>query len=388
MGNATVLGEARSIARRANLGKGADVPARSVYSIAATAAIALASILAPGNALATTTSPIRFDMTIYGPCVQGWAVGAVTSVVWRDAGGELKAAGVPEYQSEGGFWEFCPADQTVVPGDRITVSDGSYTRKYVVPDLTLVIDRVHNIAYGTGPAGRTIHLCGSFSFYWAYGDCWSLRADQDGKWTFDPHRDLYGGMEANLTWTSPNGDRLFLQAFPPELGVTLGESTFSGWASPLTAVQVSLDNGRVFTSSAATNRNGSFSGAFMDSGGNPISVSPGDHVHAPSLAADADWIVPEIEGSANRVTDVVRGSCSDTGTSMHDVRVSVVRPDGHVRGSQFLSIRSDGTFRASFRNYFGGGDIPVSANMRLGDQIRIDCLQTTGDWARLSFVVG
>jgi len=347
-----------------------------------------AMLLSPGGA-AAATPPVVFDMTIYGPCVQGWA-DAVTSVVWRDAAGVVKAAVGPDYQPDGGFWRVCPADQTlaVVPGDRITVSDGSYTRKYVVPDLTLVIDRVHNVAYGTGPAGRTIHLCGSFSFYWGYGDCWSVRADQDGNWTFDPHQDLYGGMEADLTWTSPNGDRLFLQVFSPELGVTLGESTFSGWTSPLAAVQVSLDNGSVFASAATADRTGAFTGAFMDSGGNLISVSAGDHVRAPSLAADADWIVPAIQGRANSVSNVVKGSCSDTGTSMHEVRVSVVRPDGHVRGDQFRSIRSDGTFRADFNNYGGGGDVPVSTNIRLGDQIWVDCLQTTGDWARLTFVVG
>jgi hypothetical protein len=358
-------------------------------ALPAACSLALAAlVLVPGGA-AAATPPIRFDMRIYGPCVEGWAEGVVVSVVWKDSTGGLKAASGPDFQSDGGWWSFCPADQTVavLPGDRITVSNGTYTRKYVVPNLTLAIDRVSNVAHGTGPAGRTITLCSGWWWYWGWGDCWGVRVGQNGEWSFNPHEDLYGGMRADVTWRSPNGDRLSLDGYAPQLGVTLGKATFSGRTNLLGDVQVLVENSHSATGMATADREGVFAGVLRDSSGDPVPVSAGDHVSAPSLAADADWIVPRIEGGAGKRSDTVNGKCYDSGTSMGYARVWVVRPDSHVRGVGYWSTEADGTFHADFTGYFGGGDVEVSANIKSGDRIKIDCIQTTGDWARWSFVV-
>ena len=77
--------------------------------------------------------------------------------MWRDSAGATKAAGTIESR---GFWIFCSGeDETFIRiGDKIHVFDSSYTRTYVVPDLTIISDRVSDTFHGTGPAGRTIRI--------------------------------------------------------------------------------------------------------------------------------------------------------------------------------------------------------------------------------------
>ena len=125
-----------------------------------TLAIALiAALLAPAAATAAT-SLITFQMTIYGECVSGWAYRGDLTVVWRDSDGALKAEGTVTDRWDDGTWEFCPTDAaaTVMPGDKIKVSTEFASRKYVVPNLTISLDRVNDLALGTGHARRTIRL--------------------------------------------------------------------------------------------------------------------------------------------------------------------------------------------------------------------------------------
>ena len=133
-------------------------------------------------------------------------------------------------------------------------------------------------------------------------------------------------------------------------------------------------------------RRARFEGTFRDSGSQAVPVSPGDHVTAPSLSPDADWIVPTISGSANKLTEVVRGACSNS-LGNDRVRISIVGPLGAVRGQGYWHTNAEGRFKATFVNYFAGGDTPTTTNIKSGDQVRIDCLQATGDFSRWSFLV-
>ena len=52
---------------------------------------------------------------------------------------------------------FCLDESTWVDaGDKLKASDGTYTRTFVVPDVSIRVDRVNNRYVGTGPAGRTV----------------------------------------------------------------------------------------------------------------------------------------------------------------------------------------------------------------------------------------
>jgi len=347
--------------------------------------VLVAALLVPGAAASTTN--ITFGLTIYGPCIAGNAPGDHVSITWRDSSGALKSEGsvIP---SEYGSWEFCPTDPSLVvmPGDRIRADNGLEVRKYVVPNLTLHLDRVNNRAFGTGPAGRTIRLCSTWSAFSIYEECRSVRVSENGTWTLRPNWDIPGGIDVSMHWTSPKGDSLYETISAPQLVVTIGKPGLSGRTDPFGSVEVAFTGSQAGVATANGDNTGAYSGFFRDSSNHLVSVAGGDHVSAPSLAADADWIVPNVSGSANKQSELVTGSCINAGPG-NQVRISVIRPGGTYRGIAFEWTGPDETFEVDFNNYWGGGDTDRSLNIRSGDKIRIDCFVSTGDLARWSFVV-
>jgi hypothetical protein len=348
----------------------------------------LAAIAMPMGATASTPPPITFQMSIYDSCLAGLSAhGATINVTWRDSAGMLKTKGSVVADSYG-EWTFCGTGaHAVMPGDLVKVTDGAYIRNYVVPNLTIRADRVSQTYEGTGPAGRTIKL-------WIPNGDWershAIRVTKDGSWSFAPMNGLGGSYITDYTgyveWTSPNSDRLSAFAFYPTFGVTLGKSGFYGTTGGFGDVTATISGARDGQGTATGNGAGDFQGVFSDSSGKPVVVSPGDRVTAPAVASDADFVVPEIQGSVDKTTEVVSGKCFDTGTAANYVGVTVVRPGGHVRGASTWDIAPDGTFVADFSD-FTNGFSTEHANIKTGDRIKVNCFQTTGDFARLTFVV-
>jgi hypothetical protein len=356
---------------------------RKAFAFGLPASIVALTLLAAPAAVSAATLPITFDMDMFGSCVAGNAGdGATIKVVWRNSSGALKLSGNANHPYGGGYFEFCAPNSStaLMPGDKLKVSDGSYARNYVVPNLTLHLDRVNDRFTGTGPAGRTIRLC------LATGDferCHSVRVATDGNWSYDWDDDLIHysrGFGASLKWTSPNGDRLNLyDVNAPYVAVSLGKAKFSGETDPRGAATVLL-NGNASGPVVGDGR-GYFNGTFRDSHGHAVKVMPGDRVHAPSIASDLDWIVPQVDGSATASTDVVSGRCYDAGTSAHIVTIDVYRTGKH-RGFTSLSTEPDGSFSIDMRRDVGHF-FEDSANVKPGDRVVIGCVQTTGDVVQL-----
>jgi len=359
---------------------------RRIALITALVAPIVLVLISPATA-ASASAPITFDIQIYGNCLSGWSGGGGVSVTWRDSAGALKAEGI---STSGGYawWEFCPTDPSVVvlPGDRIRAVNRQEVRKYVVPNLTLKLDRVNDLATGIGPANRTIRVCSGWSWYIFGDDCRSVRVRDDGTWTFNPHRDIYGGIPVDVFWKSPKGDRLYLGVRSPQIGVTIGKPGFLGWTDPLGAMEVSLAGSKAGGGTATADAAGRYSGVFTDSSGHAVSVRAGDHISAPSLAGDADWIVPTITAFANKQTETVSGSCLNAGGN-NRLRIAVIRAGGHERGAGFYWSDEFGDFQADFTSYWGGGDQDASLNIKSGDRVQITCYLPTEDYARWSFVV-
>ena len=101
---------------------------------------------------------ITFGLTLRssGECIfVNTAADTPTNVTLRSAAGEIKAQGT--LAADEAF--FClDASTWVDSGDTLKASDGSNTRKFVAPNLSVEIDRVNNVYWGSGPAGRTLFL--------------------------------------------------------------------------------------------------------------------------------------------------------------------------------------------------------------------------------------
>jgi hypothetical protein len=363
----------------------ASRPARRRTIRGAVAAFTLLSLIAllPGTALAATP-PITFGLEMFDSCIGGHSGANVTiDLVWRDSTGALKDQGSTT-SGNFGSWSFCSTAPGVwvVGGDKIKASDGTYTRKYVVPNLTLILDRASNMATGTGPAGRTIRVCSTWSLFGDYEKCHGVRVGQDGQWAFDPGRDIRGGIWARVAWTSPNNDFLGASAQAPFVAVTLGKPAFFGVGSPRANVAIYLGDSYGAIGHATGDQWGGFGGKFHAEHGQLVSVAVGDHLTA-SIASDADWIVPDVDGSANKTTDVVTGKCWDTGTSGQFVEVIIMR-SGHDRGHAWQGTEPDGTFTLDFQDPPG---FSSPANIRSNDHITVACWQATGDKVQLKFRV-
>jgi hypothetical protein len=339
------------------------------------------------------TPPIRFTLSYGDDCISGTANSGTVAVTWRSAGGALKAAGaIPE----SGYWELCSSGSDpayVEIGDKIKADDGTYARNYVVPELNVIADRVGDTFYGTGPAGRTITLWYPAGTFADYGYTHYVRVGSDGHWSYTPNdiSDIIGGWFAELDWKSPNDDRLTDYTNAPAVALTLGKARFAGSTEGGRTVTLALrdanSNERLARATATTAPEfGDFFATFRDSNGNAVKVMPGQRFKSLSLAADANWIVPNIEATADTDADTVSGRCYDAGTSSGSLAVFVSR-DGHQRGYYLFGQVDDaaGNFTVDFSDsHASPGYDPV--NIQPGDELSVTCRQTTGDSVGASFV--
>jgi hypothetical protein len=363
---------------------------------AALAAAVMSALILGGSLPAVAMAalpPINFSVTYGESCISGRAtLGSTVNVSWRDSAGALKAAG--SILTQNGFWELC-GDGSVFAaiGDRLHAADGTSTRKYVLPNFSVAADRVNNVFRGTGPANRTLTISYQPGRFADYEDRHFFRPGDDGTWTFNPPEveDIEGGQFVSLYWRSPNHDNLQAYASAASVTLVLGRATFLGATTPLAEASFTLRNASTNVklagaSASADPRFGDFQGTFRDSGGQPVAVVAGQRFKALSFAADANWIVPNITGTADKVADTVAGRCYDTGKSSGNFIVRVNRT-GNVRGYAFGHANDpDGSFTIDFSDpHESPGYEP--ANIKTGDRIEISCMQTTGDWVRWSFRV-
>jgi hypothetical protein len=355
----------------------------------ALAAVSLLSMAALSAVpVAAAQPPIRLSIAYGYQCLSGTTASPATiSVLWRDSAGRTKAQGSMEAHD---FWTVCSGDEDVVVeiGDKIRVSDGSYTRHYVVPDFTVTVDRVSNTFHGTGPAGRTIRVAYAQGLLSDFEQSHSVRVGQDGSWTYDPDFDIPGGQYASLYWVSPNGDNLETHGIAPQIDVTIGQSTVRGWVHDLQPVRLVLLDGASGEKKAiatdVADQNGAVLAVFRNESGNRVPVAVGDTVRGRALATDLDWIVPGSEAVADVATDVVTGACHDAG-QLSDVAIVEIHRTGRERGYAFLQMDESGQFQVDFGGRETLGFDP--ANIKHGDRIAVRCMLATGDWVVQSFDV-
>jgi hypothetical protein len=269
-------------------------------------------------------------------------------------------------------------------GDRIKATAGSYTRNYVVPELSANIDRVNDIYTGTGPAGRTIKIWYPAGQLADYDVGRSIRVGQDGSWTYDPHPYADHILDVSVHWKSPNGDHLWLYASAPELNVTIGSARVSGVATPFESVGVAIANSPAASGAGVAGDWGSFIVRLRDENGHARQVAAGDHVVATDVAPDADWIVPDSYATADAPSDEVTGWCEDTGL-LSDLAIVSLRRTNHIVGRAWIGLDEDGQFSFDFSGQAYPGFNP--ANVKHGDRLVVSCMLATGDWVNQSFLV-
>jgi len=359
--------------------------------ISAALTVALGVALLLPAAAAAAPAQIRFDLELNSPggCIGVYSAPDETlSIVWRGAGGELKAkiSGLSE-----GSMGICPDDDStfVAPGDRITAKVGSYTRNYVVPNLSLRLDRVAGVISGTGPAGRTLIVQRGSGPFGDTVQSRGVRVGQDGTWSWS--RSVGARTTASVTWTSPNNDNLSIYGSAAYLTVTLGKAAFNGSASPFSEVDIAVENGNTSRGLTTAAPNGPFSGAFRKPNGRVDPIAPGDHISAPDVAADMDWIVPDVQIAADAATEMVTGQCAGTIAAIRLHRSGHQFPVGFVLVSPGSAPGYQDEFEFDFSDprasdYVTGIE-SNAANVKHGDRLSVECFLESGDSVVLRSVV-
>ena len=289
--------------------------------------------------------------------------------------------------SSSGYWVWCPQPAiTLNPGDHFKVNNGSVKRKFTVPDLAIVVDRVANDVHGNAPAGNDVSL---EIFYGPLADSGyhvDVTADSNGHWAYNDDEDIDGNVVAYMRWTSAKGDQLSLFGVAPQILITIGDSDFTAQLPDGLQTKIVLRDGSTDAKKgkATTKHGGYIHTAFRNSAGYRVAVAAGDHIVGTGVAADLDWYVPDSYASANVATDRVTGYCEDRGMLSGSAIIRVFRTD-KLRGTKWIGVNADGTFSTRFSGRAYPGFNP--ANIKHGDRIEVSCELLTGDYVAQSFMV-
>ena len=368
------------------------VAARAVLALTVAA---LLMTLLPGVA-AAASRPTTFRLYVGSSCVGGNSSdGAQVHLTWRRASGKLVHQESYRASSNGGYWEACAGDGFTTPllkgGDRLEARVGSATRKFAVPELTLRFNRADNIFNGRAPAGTSIRLAFPAGIYADYEVSRKVAVDGNGRWRYrEPGFDIMGGQYAYLRWKSAKGDLVTLDSIAPFIRITLDSPRFTGIRYPATTVQARLldsaTDAQLGTATVKADRHGAYGGRFRDSNGQLVPATAGLRLRALDIGRDANWLIPEISGSADAGSDVVSGRCFDAGTSDRWYDARVLMPDGDTRAWSAGGTDADGTFTVDFGEteyglFYDPGDV------QSGDTLLIGCLQQSGDWVQRRLTV-
>lgn len=354
-------------------------------------AITLLALLAPATVAAA--SQIRFGngesegLIPGGSCIYGSsAAGANVNLTWRNSGGALKEK-TSVLSSTGGHWRYCAAVTTLVVGDSLKANDGLTQRTFTMPLVTVKVDRVANEFRGRAPANSNLTLWShsAFSDYYQRNE---VTSNAQGRWQYDDGNDVLGGTDAYLDWLGPLGDTVTAHGVGPQIDVTVGSSTFTGFVNPGLEIRLVLRDNTTdeikAIGNAVAGEYGFVSGDFRDVAGRRVLVSVGDRVVSRKLADDLNWNVVYAEATADVPTDVVEGTCYDFGNPSQTAVVKVHRT-GHIRGFSIVTLDHNGHFEVDF----GGSANPFHnpANIKHGDKLIVECMLGTGDWVRHAFRV-
>ena len=286
---------------------------KSRPALAAVTTALLLGIIGPAGVRAV--APITFEVRLLSYCVSGnGPASASITVSLRSTDGDLKGRRTIDTNSLG-RWSTC-FSQLVFPTDRLLGNNGSTTRTFIVPNVTMTINRVSDVISGKAPANSQVQLttwdCQS------YTGCGSpvevnRPTSSTGAYSHDftAAQNIRGKDNALVAWTSPTDDVVTLARQTPYFGVGFRNHWFWGSGQPHALASLALRNSAgtlLSTGRDYVDRNGYFSGSFADSAGNPLVTSAGNKVTA-SIASDAIMTIKNMMVDADAATDTISAVC-------------------------------------------------------------------------------
>lgn len=275
--------------------------------------------------------------------------GSVT-VTLRDSGGAVKdtqsSVWVDSYDGE--FYSYLSS--TIIPTDRIEVTDGVVTETMTVQNLTARLDGGTGHLTGSGYNGHLLARLHDFrrdSDYW-YGYCVETTVT-GGTYNMSFSGAQAGGQDAADVWsTGPDGH--YTHRYPHAFTVNAqkGDDTVNGYTeTPNVLVTVTLKrNGNPIAAYTTTSRDdGYYYGGLSD--GTPVTITPGDIVQVQTGDGDSvSLTIPELTVNADATNNRIYGRSPAS---------EPVRPQarrwfnwGWYSDSQNTTADASGNYRADF----------------------------------------
>ena len=127
----------------------------------------------------------------------------------------------------------------------------------VVPELTLVIDRVADRFKGRAPAGDYVRLvCGYVDGHAPCMASWRIKVNSQGKWGYSPAFEVQGWQQMYLSWKNGVGDHVGVEARGPFVGATIGSAVVRGATRPNAPATVLLPPRRLGRSGCNCDKDG------------------------------------------------------------------------------------------------------------------------------------
>jgi hypothetical protein len=265
----------------------------------------------------------------------------------------------------------------LVPGNEITVSDGTTTKVLVLVNLIIdVVDPATDDVSGTAPPDETVHVNVNDPPPGG-GAGLDVTADSGGAWTadFTGIYDIGGSTFAHAFVTDADGDFTNAHKGPPTINGNLnncvGGNNFASDGSVTVEIREAPGGTLLFDDTIATNGGGNFNLCGPDLGG--VDLVPGNEITV------FDGSVTKVLVLVNLTIDAVDPDSDDvSGTAPPDETVHVnVNDPPFGGGGAGLDVTADsgGAWTADFTGIFDIGD-ETNAHARVddadGDSTNID----------------
>jgi hypothetical protein len=364
---------------------GRSIRWRSLLSCIAAGVSAIVIVVGTATPVAAANKT-TLDVFLGDCLIAGHGAPANTSltVQWRGSDGRLKSVQQVVSNARGDWTTGCDDDEIVDISDVITTSIGLYQRTFVIPGLTIGVDRVTNIVSGLGPPDQDLEIIA-----WTNNGGWGPPTEHarivhtsasNGAWSADFSSgatpvDIKGldgvavvfqeKLQGTFTRSiDAQGVRVWLDEPWVHLAGNPGDEVVVRVTAPGPEVVARLTGSVGF--------GGFFSGNFTTADGGSVRPIAGMTISSPTYP-NIHLTMPNITINLKTSTDTATAHCGLAGTG---VEIVAHNPTYSKSSTRYGNTGASDSFVAHFGTVAQGG---TKFPLRSGTKINVDCRLKSGD---------
>jgi hypothetical protein len=252
-------------------------------------------------------------------------------IVWRDRDGDAKSIQTVKSNSAG-LWSIkCEYDEFVETRDTVKATIGTTSRTFVVPQLTLHIDRSNDTVGGIAPPSSTVHLKagyykGDFKIDAGDTEVATSASGVDGTYSHALVGDIQGWDDVYASYTDAHGDVYHRYEAAEGIQAWIGRRSvwLTGNPGSLVSAEVTDNDSLAVIGSVSGSFDywGDLLTQFLDADGGAVHVGGQDIFTAHFPHADYEIVMPDLHTSVNIISKQVDSFCRPYAGYVVDSRIS------------------------------------------------------------------